>query len=114
MYCGARERSTRAHGRYVRQQRVYSVEITILITVGVLAVLLGVALGGYVWPTIPEDQRAALASAQAGIAQLDKECSTLRGQARQLESESKAASQKARTAGEESARLSERVVGITK
>ncbi len=88
--------------------------IASLITIGALAALLGVALGRYVWPGMREDHRTALASAQAEIARLDKECSMLRSEAGQLESERKAASDTARTSGEEVARLTERVAGLIK
>ena len=107
----------RRYSRACLQERAttgFPMEIAILITVGVLAALLGVALGRYVWPTIRESHRAALASAQAEIGRLDKECSTLRGQAGQLEAQYKAASENARRAGEEVARLTERVAGLTK
>ena len=89
-------------------------EITILITVCVLVALLGIALGRYVWPTIRESHRAALASTQEEITRLANECSTLRSQASRLESEQIAASDKARMAGEEVARLTERVAGLNK
>jgi DNA recombination protein RmuC len=89
-------------------------EMAILVIVGVLSALLGVALGRYVWPTIPENHRAALASALAEITRLDRECNTLRSHAGQLDSDYKAASDEARTAGEEVARLSERAAGLAK
>jgi DNA recombination protein RmuC len=89
-------------------------EIAIIITVGVLAALLGVTLGRYVWPTVRESYSAALNSAQAEIARLDKECNTLRTQAGQLDSQHKAVSEQARVAREDVARLTERVAGFTK
>jgi len=114
MYHGGPNGGTRAHAYKSGRQLGFPVEIAIIITVGVLAAFLGIALGRYVWPTIRESHRAALASAQAEIARLDKECSTLRGQVGQVESEHKAASENARMAGEEVARLTERVAGLTK
>jgi DNA recombination protein RmuC len=114
MYHGETNNAVRAHGNKGGRQERNSVGIGILITVGVLAVLLGIVLGRYVWPTIREDHRAALASAQAEMAQFDKACSTLRNQVGQLESERKTATDKARMAGEDVARLTERVAGLTK
>jgi len=89
-------------------------EITVLIIVGLLAALLGIALGRYVWPTIRESHRAALASTQEEIARLANECNALRSEANRLESQYVAASDKARAAGEEVARLTERVAGLNK
>ncbi|HEV2177537.1 MAG TPA: DNA recombination protein RmuC [Terriglobia bacterium] len=88
-------------------------ELAVLISIGVLAAALGIALGRYVWPADRGIDPALLASAQAEGARLDQECSTLRSRADQLDAEHKAAAGEARTAGEEVARLSERVVGLT-
>ena len=89
-------------------------EITVLAIGVALAAMLGVALGRYVWPTVPESHRSALASAQVEIIRLDNECSTLRGQLSHVETEYKTTSDKVRTTAEEVARLTERVAGLSK
>ena len=71
-------------------------------------------LGRYVWPALRASDRDALATAQTEVARLNQEGSALRSRADQLDAEHKAASDKARTAGEEVARLTERVAGLTK
>src|SRR5260370_1684346 len=114
MYYAVENDGTRGKAYKIGRQQGNCMEIAVLIIVGVLAALLGVSFGRYVWPTVRESHRVALASAQVEIARLDDECSTLRGQASDVESEYKAASDKARAAGEEVARLTERVAGLTK
>ncbi|MFZ0890705.1 MAG: DNA recombination protein RmuC [Candidatus Binataceae bacterium] len=89
-------------------------EVALLITIGVLAVALGIALGRYVWPTVRESDRDVLAKAQTEIVRLDQECIALRGRANQLDVEHKAAVEEAKSLGEEVARLTERVAGLTK
>jgi chromosome segregation ATPase len=77
-----------------------------------LAILLGVALGRYVWPTAKSDDAAALATAQTEVARLNEECAMIRNRAEQLEAEIRAeVSEKFRFA-EEAARLAERVDGL--
>ena len=88
-------------------------ELVVLITIGVLAAALGVALGRYVWPTERGVDPALLASAQAEAARLDQECRALRARADQLDADHKVASEEARRAGQEVARLTERVTGVT-
>jgi DNA recombination protein RmuC len=87
-------------------------ELVVLITIGVLAAALGIALGRYVWPTERGVDPALLASAQAEAARLDQECRALGARADQLDADHKAASEEARRAGQEVARLTERVAGI--
>jgi DNA recombination protein RmuC len=89
-------------------------DATVLITIGVLVAALGVVLGRYVWPAVRARDRDALATAQIEVARLNQEGIALRSRADQLDVEHKAASDKARTAGEEVARLTERVAGLTK
>lgn len=89
-------------------------EVTVLITIGVLAAALGIALGRYVWPAVRASDRDALANAQTEIARLNQEGIALRSRADQLETERKSAAGEVRTAGEEVARLTERVAGVTK
>ncbi len=89
-------------------------EIAVLISIAVLAVCLGIALGRYVWPAVRESYRDALAKAQAEVFRLGHECGALRSRADQLDAEHKAAVGEAKKAGEEVARLTERVAGLTK
>ena len=89
-------------------------EVAVLITIGVLAAALGIALGRYVWPAVRESDRDALAKAQTEVARLDQECIALRSRADELDAEHKAAAGEAKRAGEEVARLTERVAGLTK
>jgi DNA recombination protein RmuC len=88
--------------------------VTVLIIIGVLAAALGIVLGRYVWPAVRARDRDALATVQTEVARLNQEGIALRSRADQLDAEHKAASDKARTAGEEVARLTERVAGLTK
>jgi chromosome segregation ATPase len=90
------------------------VEIAVLISIGVLATTLGIALGRYVWPAVRRTDRDALAKAQTEVARLDQECITLRSRTDQLDAEHKAADGEAKRAGEEVARLTERVASLTK
>ena len=89
-------------------------DATVLIAIGILAAALGIVLGRYVWPAVRASDRDALATAQTEVARLNQEGIALRSRADQLDAEHKAASDKARTAGEEVARLTERVAGLTK
>src|SRR5260370_41317174 len=88
--------------------------IAVLIGVAVLAVGLGVALGRYVWPAPRNTDSTALAVARAEITRLEQEHSVLRARAEQLELQQKTASDEAKKAGEEIARLTERVEGFAK
>jgi DNA recombination protein RmuC len=89
-------------------------QIAVLITIGVLAAALGIVLGRYVWPAVRARDRDALATAQTEVARLNQEGIALRSRADQLDAERKAAAGEVRTAGEEVARLTERVAGLTK
>ena len=86
----------------------------VLIAIGVLAAALGIVLGRYVWPAIRASDRDALANAQTEVARLNQEGIALRSRADQLDAERKSAAGELRTAGEEVARLTERVAGLTK
>jgi DNA recombination protein RmuC len=89
-------------------------DATVLITIGVLAAALGIVLGRYVWPAVSASDREALATAQTEVARLTQEGIALRSRADQLDAERNAAAGEVRTAGEEAARLTERVAGLTK
>ena len=89
-------------------------DVAILITIGVLAAALGILFGRYVWPALRASDRDALATAQTDVARLNQEGIALRSRADQLDAERRAAAGEARTAGEEVARLTERVAGLTK
>jgi DNA recombination protein RmuC len=89
-------------------------EIAVLISIAVLAVALGIALGRYVWPAAHGADPDELVSAQTEVARLGQECSALRSHADQLDAEHKAAAGEAKSAGEEVARLTERVAGLMK
>jgi DNA recombination protein RmuC len=86
----------------------------VLIAIGILAATLGIVLGRFVWPAVRASDRDALAAAQTEIARLNQEAIALRSRADLLDIEHKAAFDKAKTAGEEVARLTERVAGLTK
>jgi DNA recombination protein RmuC len=89
-------------------------EIGVLITVGVLAVGLGIVLGRYVWPALRGIDPSFLTKSQTEVARLDQECIALRNRAGQLDAEHKAAVTEGKKAGEEAARLTERVTGLTR
>ena len=89
-------------------------DIIVLITIGVLAAALGIVLGRYVWPALRASDRDALATAQTEVARLNQEGIALRSRADQLDAERRDAAGEARTAGEEVARLTERVAGLAK
>ena len=89
-------------------------DVTILITIGVLAAALGIALGRYVWPAVRRSDAEALAKAQAEVARLGQESAALQCRADKLDAEQKAFVSEAKKAGEEVARLTERVAGLTK
>jgi len=89
-------------------------QLAVLIAIGVLAAGLGIALGRYVWPAVRGSDRDATAKAQADVARLGQECSSLRNRADVLEGERKSAADEAKRAGEEVARLTERVASLTK
>ncbi len=89
-------------------------EIVVLVTIGILAAALGIALGRYVWPTVRGVDRDALVKAQTEVTRLFQESIALRSRADQLDAERKVAAGEAKKAGEEVARLIERVAGFTK
>jgi DNA recombination protein RmuC len=114
MYHGESSSGALAHTDKKDRQGTTPMEIAILITVGFLAAALGIALGRYVWPTLRASDRDALATAQTDVARLNQEGIALRSRADQLDADLKAAADKTKTAGEEVARLTERVAGLTK
>ena len=89
-------------------------DVRVLITIGVLSAALGILFGRYVWPALRARERDALTAAQTEAARLNQEGIALRSRADQLDAERKAVAGEARTAGEEVARLTERVAGLTK
>jgi DNA recombination protein RmuC len=89
-------------------------EIVVLIAVGVLAAGLGIALGRYVWPAQRGIDPSLLAKSQAEHDRLNQECGALRSRVSQLDVEHKSITAEAKRAGEEAARLSERVAGCAK
>jgi DNA recombination protein RmuC len=93
-------------------------ELAALLPVALLAAVIGgavgVVLGRFVWPSSRGGDPEALLKAQTQAAVLDRECSTLRSRAEQLDALHNAAAAEARTAGEDVARLVERVSGLTK
>ena len=52
MYYAVENDGTRAQAYKIGQQQGNSMEIALLVIVGVLNALLGVAFGRYVWPTV--------------------------------------------------------------
>ena len=89
-------------------------DVTILVAIGVLAAVLGIALGRYVWPAVRRSAAEALVKAQAEVARLGQESAALKGRADNLDAEQKAFASEAKKAAEEVARLTERVAGLTK
>ncbi len=93
-------------------------ETAVLVSAGillaVLAGLVGVVLGRYVWPAIRGSDTAALLATQMEAVRLEEECRFLRTQAEQLEAERAARIEELRRSGEEAARLSERVDSLTR
>jgi DNA recombination protein RmuC len=87
-------------------------EIIFFVFTAVLATALGITVGRYVWPAVRGSDRDALAKAQMDVARLDQECMTLRRRADQLDAENKAVTSEAKGAGEDVARLSERVAAL--
>jgi len=91
-------------------------EIAVLVSAGILLTvlggLLGVALGRYVWPAIRDSHAAALLAAQMQAAKLEEECRSLRKQTEQLEAERAARIEELGQAGQEAARLGERVESL--
>jgi hypothetical protein len=75
---------------------------------------LGVLLGRYVWPRVPPVDPAVMAAAKVDIARLDEECATLQSRASDLDIRCRAAADEARKAGEDVARLVERIAGQTR
>jgi DNA recombination protein RmuC len=88
------------------------VEIAALVGIGILAAALGVALGRYVWPAARGVNPDLLADAKTEIDRLTHECTILRNNALQLNADYKSATAEAKSAGEDIARLSERVAGL--
>ncbi|HXN65074.1 MAG TPA: DNA recombination protein RmuC [Candidatus Acidoferrales bacterium] len=89
-------------------------QIVTLVAIGTLAISLGIALGRYVWPALPEVDPNLLTKAQTDVARLEQECSTLRTRVTELDTEHKSAGAEAKSAREEATRLNERVIGLTR
>jgi len=91
-------------------------DLAVLVILGTLAaglaILLGVALGRYVWPTTNSEDAAALATAQTEVARLNDECGILRNRAEQLEAQTRAEVSEKHQFAAEAARLAERVDGV--
>jgi len=93
--------------------------LDLIITVGGLCAAvgagfgLGVLLGRYVWPRVPPVDPATMAAAQVDIARLEEECATLQNRASDLDIRCRAAADEARNAGEDVARLADRIAGLT-
>ena len=90
-------------------------DIGVLIAVGALfaAALVGVALGRHLWPATRRTDAAALAAGQIEAARLTEECRALRSGADQLGAAHEMAIDEGQRAREETARLNERVMGLT-
>jgi hypothetical protein len=90
-------------------------EIAVLISIGlliaVLGVLLGVALGRFVWPALKSSDATALTAAQTEALLLKEEIGTVRRRAEQLEIQLKTAAEEKQQAGESAARWEERSQG---
>src|ERR1035437_5308758 len=82
--------------------------------VNVLAAGFGIVLGRYVWPAVRGGDPDALAKAQMEVARLDQECTALQTKSDQLSADYTAAAAEAKRGGEDVARLTERVAGLTK
>jgi hypothetical protein len=93
--------------------------LDLIITVGGLCAalgagfILGVLLGRYVWPRVPPIDPATMAAAKLDIARLEEEWTTLQSRASDLDIRCRAAADEARKAGDDVARLAERVGGLT-
>src|SRR5690349_10851208 len=91
-------------------------EIAVLVSVGILLTVLGgvlgVALGRYVWPAIRDSYTAALLTAQMQATKFEEDCRSLRKQTEQLEAERGARIEELREAGQDAARLGERVESL--
>ena len=93
--------------------------IDLIVTVGGLCAALGAGLGlgvlwgRYVWPRVPPVDPATMAAAKVDIARLEEECTTLQSRASDLDIRCRAAADEARKAGDDVARLAERMGGLT-
>lgn len=93
--------------------------IDLIITVGGLCAAvgagfgLGVLLGRHVWPRVPPVDPATMAAAKVDIARLAEEITTLKTRAGDLDIRCRAAADEARKAGEDGARLAERIANLT-
>jgi len=93
--------------------------IDLIITVGGLCAALGagfglgVLLGRHVWPRVPPVDPATMAAAKVDIARLAEEITTLQTRAGDLDIRCRAAADEARKAGEDGARLAERIADLT-
>ncbi len=79
-----------------------------------LGIGLGLVLGRYLWPASRGVDPGILAQAQSELARREQQCGVLEARAVELNIQCTAAAEQARTAGEEVARLSERVTSLTR
>ena len=89
-------------------------ETVALVSIVLLAAALGIALGRYVWPATRGVDPDLLAKAQTDIDRVQQESAALRVRAEQLDADYKVATAEAKRAGEDNARLTERVAGLSK
>jgi hypothetical protein len=100
-----------------RRQHV-QMSIDLITTVGGLCATLGVGfglgilLGRYVWPRLPPVDPGMMVAAKIDIARLAEECATLQNRAGDLDIRCRAATDDARKAAEDVARLAARMVGF--
>jgi DNA recombination protein RmuC len=92
-------------------------QLIVLAAGSLLALLAGSAgflLGRFVWPWSHSIDPAAFASAQSEAARREQECQTLRARGEELNAQCAAAAEQTKLSGEEVARLSERIAGLTR
>ena len=88
--------------------------VALFFVAAVLGLAVGCVIGRYIWPATPAVDPAAFALAQSEAARRTQDCLTLRSRVEELTSQCEAAGDRARLAGEDAARMGERVVGLTK
>ena len=92
--------------------------LPIVVAAGLLLALLaggaGFLLGRFVWPWSRGVDPAALTLAQSEAARREQECQTLRARSEELAAQCAGAVEQAKLSGEEVARLSERIAGLTR
>ena len=77
-------------------------DVTVLITIGVLAAALGIVLGRYVWPAVRAVTVMHWPRLKQRLPGSNQECIALRSRADQLDAEHKAAAAEAKRAGRKS------------